>query len=470
MKKRLILVVIIAIVVVAAFMLIRHAAAGLSGDKKIISVDFDERVGEINALNGINNGPVSVALTNEKGDYIWNFDVTEIFKELKIPFVRTHDTEYPYGSDNFIDIHCIFPDFSKDPEDPESYNFTGTDSFIERVTASGAEPFFRLGESIDHSGKHLYINPPEDYEKWASVCEHIIRHYNNYWDKGFGYNIRYWEIWNEPEQGDMWTGSYEELFELYAVTAGHLKEKHPDIQVGGCAFTRPTEDMLRSFLEYIRDYDKEVPLDFLSWHCYFQKPGAVSSYAENARKLLDEYGYADTFSVLDEWNYIEDWNDQKSSVEFRMSQAGGAFIAEALMEMQYSNVDLAMYYDGQYQTADYFNGIYSVYRDKKPGYYSFDYFNRLRQLKNQVHTFFDTDGPVYALAASDGREKAVMLVNYSENAVNVKLECKGTAPVSIVHREEQCTEHPGGKSSTDLSVMGGYSFKMQPWEIMYITL
>ena len=47
--------------------------------------------------------------------------------------------------------------------------------------------------------KPYHTFPPKDPEKWARICEHIIRHYTEGWADGYHYNIRYWEIWNEPE-------------------------------------------------------------------------------------------------------------------------------------------------------------------------------------------------------------------------------------------------------------------------------
>ena len=37
-------------------------------------------------------------------------------------------------------------------------------------------------------------------KKWANVCKHIVMHYNAGWANGFYYNIKNWEVWNEPEK------------------------------------------------------------------------------------------------------------------------------------------------------------------------------------------------------------------------------------------------------------------------------
>jgi hypothetical protein len=41
-----------------------------------------------------------------------------------------------------------------------------------------------------------------------------------------------WEIWNEPEnQPAMWTGTDDQYFQLYEVTAKAIKSRWPDLKV-----------------------------------------------------------------------------------------------------------------------------------------------------------------------------------------------------------------------------------------------
>ena len=74
---------------------------------------------------------------------------------------------------------------------------------------------------------------------WAKICEGVIRHYTEGWADGFDYPIRYWEIWNEPDnvpdpmENPMWRGSAEQFFELYATASTYLKEKFPHLKIGG---------------------------------------------------------------------------------------------------------------------------------------------------------------------------------------------------------------------------------------------
>jgi len=148
------------------------------------------------------------------------------YLQLELPVVAD-----PSSADN----PCLFPDFSRDPEDPASYDFTLTDEYIKAIYAAGTKVFYRLGVSIEHAVKKYEIVPPKDYDRWARICAGIIRHYNKGWADGFHYGIEYWEIWNVPENPPMWTGTKEEYFDLYVRTAKHLKALFPGIKVGGYA-------------------------------------------------------------------------------------------------------------------------------------------------------------------------------------------------------------------------------------------
>ena len=166
-------------------------------------------------------------------------DATEDFRAAGIPYCRTHDIEYPFGSGEFVDIHCIFRDFEKDENDPASYSFTFTDEYLKAIVNAGAKPFYRLGATIEHQPIKLYIHPPKDFAKWGRICSRIIAHYNDGWANGFHMGIEYWELWNEPDIAACWTGTPEQFIGLYAAAAPIIKKEHPEVKVGGCAFSTP---------------------------------------------------------------------------------------------------------------------------------------------------------------------------------------------------------------------------------------
>lgn len=242
----------------------------------MLHIDFTQINGKIKPMNAVNNGPIYTKNADQNaGNLI-------AYTEANIPFARTHDASFcsRYGGEHTVDVHLIFRDFDADPNDPASYDFDLTDEYMETIMLANTEVFYRLGSKIEHESKHYGILPPKDPKKWAMICEHIIAHMNEGWANGHHYGIKYWEIWNEPDlYGKCWLGTPEQFYELYCVTAKHLKERFPELKIGGPAVTGYREDWLRPLFERIRD--EKIPFDFYSWHCYAR---TVENLVSNVRR------------------------------------------------------------------------------------------------------------------------------------------------------------------------------------------
>jgi xylan 1,4-beta-xylosidase len=320
-----------------------------------LRVDFAHPAGRIRPLHGINKGPISA------GGLI---DITAALRDLHLPFARLHDCHWP--NPDVVDIHAVFPDFDADAELPSSYDFRLTDEYIAATRAIGAEIIYRLGESIEHTSIKRFVHPPRNFEKWASICRGIIRHYNEGWADGFYYRIRYLEIWNEPENRPaMWSGSDEDYFRLYRVAAIDIKKRYPNLKIGGPAlgYTGVFENgafrpgaFATNFLSFCQR--ESLPLDFFSWHCYSAEPSEPAARARALRRLLDDYGFTATESHLNEWNFLpgNNWNPlspsgspeaRQRSYEEISGAAGGAFIATALQELEDAPVDVCNLFHGE---------------------------------------------------------------------------------------------------------------------------
>ena len=338
-----------------------------------------------------------------------------------------------FGGNKFVDIPNIFRDFDADPYDPASYDFTFTDALIKALFDAGVEPYYRLGVTIENQAeiKSYRINPPKDFHKWAVVCEHIIAHYLDGWADGFHYNITYWEIWNEPDDGlrvsQMWNGTKEEYYRLYEVTSKHLKGVFGDrIKVGGYSSTgfmgvyKPeileTEprnqyfiDFFHGFMQYVKE--SASPIDFFSWHSYYNTE-ATLFMAKWVRKEVDQYGFQDIEIHLNEWDTF---------ASERGTAHHSAEVAAMMLGMQNAPMDIMNIYDARFG-----GGIHSAFFDPytyKPfhAYYAFAAFNHLYKLKNQVELVCDTDG-LYAVCASDGRNNALMISNISGETLDLDIE------------------------------------------------
>ena len=165
------------------------------------------------------------------------------------------------------------------------------------------------------------------------------------------------------------------------------------------------------FLAYMAK-DERVPIDFFSWHIYSASVEKIEARAQIVREMLDKYGYTDTESILDEWNYVRGWSeDFIYSIESIISEKGAAFTAACMSACQNSSVDMLMYYDARPTT---FNGLFSFYTLRPlKGYYPFYYFANLCDLENQTKATSD-DPDIRLTAASNGERAGVMISYFAE--------------------------------------------------------
>ncbi len=374
-----------------------------------VQADFSQIIGKIKPLHSVNNGPAaSRGMAND-----------QYFADAGFPFARNHDAAFcaNYGGSHTVDIIAIFPDFDADENDPASYDFHLTDEYCARIQSTGAKVFYRLGNKIEHESKKYGALVPQDYGKWARICEHIIRHLNEGWADGHHMGIEYWEIWNEPDLvPQCWTGTPEEFYELYTVAATHLKKCFPDLHIGGPAVTSVNNRVwVKGFLDYITKDGAHPPMDFFSFHRYSCNPKEFGDHARIARELLDRYGYPDAELILNEWNYVDDWSKAEKYYSTIPSLKGSAFVACSVIETQHSPLDHFMYYDARRGTP--WNGLFHYIhnRPEKP-YWSLYAWNLLYKLGGEA-AVESSDSRVRIAAAKneDGSRAAIMISYYSDH-------------------------------------------------------
>lgn len=170
--------------------------------------------------------------------------------------------------------------------------------------ASGDQTFF------DYK---MNVTPPKSWQDWEDLSHATAAHFVE--RHGLA-KVKTWlfEVWNEPNlNGQFWTGTEEEYFQLYAASVRGIKRVHPDLKVGGpaCAGTA----MALPFARWCRD--NAVPVDFLSTHNYPMdeygkwprregsphEPGqAFIDEFKNCRARLDAEGFAHLPNIVTEWN------------------------------------------------------------------------------------------------------------------------------------------------------------------------
>lgn len=429
--------------------------------KKVIKVDFSKKCGKIKPLHCINGGPRS-------GGYNLPFDFSEEFARIGVPMVRTSGGVGEYGHNQYINVHCIFPDFSADESLEESYNFLPTDLYLASIKEIKSDIMFRLGESREPYAKKLYAKSPSDMEKWARICEHIIMHYNEGWANGFKYNIKFFEIWSSPDSAECWADDWQRYFELYRITSNHLKERFPKIKIGAYgsggfySLNRidSNEEMksyisfMQQFFSYVTAKDSFSPIDFFTWCCYTSSPEELALHAKYARSYLDMAGLRRTKSIICEYNTAR----REGSVPALRKDLPSE-LAASLITAQRSEADMLIYSTSDIYSRE--NSLFTIDDHTTHHHYAcygvMCDFGRLYRLSGVVDTGDDQRKELYKLAATNGNEAFMILaVRDFEGKVELNL-CNSSFSLCRVSKTL-----PGGNrgkgevySSKDIDILGG---------------
>ncbi|MBQ9748569.1 MAG: hypothetical protein IJV98_07280 [Clostridia bacterium] len=409
------------------------------------TIDLTRPLGEVKPVNGVCNGPSKFT--------------AKYFKRAHIPFSRLHDMRTHFHG--CCDIPMIFRDFDADENDPANYDFTLSDYYIEKIKECGTDIIYRLGSSMEQGDFRFYNRPPKDYAKWARICEHVIRHYNEGWANGHHYDIKYFEIWNEPdgcnpnrEMDGQWTGTPEEFGEFLSVAASHLKAAFPDRYIGAypsCNILSPErEAFFRTVFSILRE--RGTPIDFCPWHCYVDDPNRTKKYIAKIRSLLDEYGYRDTVQICTEWNYF--WVRPGLWAEFELeggeylfeelfktasSHVGAAYSLAQMITFQHSEVKMATMHraDALSMYCTMFN-IYGVPQKQFSAFYAYD---ALREGGTEVTLVKGehTDG-VYAMASGDRNALYIAVSQYRGAWRSYRFEILGLDPDAEYIAERYLTD------------------------------
>ena len=135
----------------------------------------------------------------------------------------------------------------------------------------------------------------------------------------------------------------------------------------------------------------------------------MGAAVRKVRECLDEHGYTEAESILDEWNYVRDWNEGFTrTIKTIIGLKGAVFTAAAMCVGQNTPADMLMYYDARPCA---FNGIFDVYTlEPLKGYYTFLAWSKLAGLGSQFALDTKNKNGIYAVGATDGKGHAGILI------------------------------------------------------------
>jgi xylan 1,4-beta-xylosidase len=165
-------------------------------------------------------------------------------------------------------------------------NFTRVNMIYDGLLEVGLRPFVELGftpPELSQEPKifhpfwyHQCVSPPRSYTEWSEFIFKFIKHLVERYGTT---EVAEWffEVWNEPNI-DFWAGEpkFETYCELYQATARAVKKANPRLRVGGPATA--AAEWVEPFIGFCAK--NEVPLDFISTHCYPNDPFQMLGLSE----------------------------------------------------------------------------------------------------------------------------------------------------------------------------------------------
>jgi len=407
------------------------------------SVDFTQKGAVVKPVNGTN------FWAKLNGNRIC--DMHQVVADAHFSTIRLHDIPLQNPGMRVVDTTQIFGRFDADANDPKNYYWPATDDYLKRIIDGGSKIIYRLGASIEHTQPNRYFaKDPEDHLQFAKICEGIIRHYNEGWGDGFHYNIEYWEIWNEPNLNpQMWNKDFAAYCVMYVTVAKYLKEKFPNIKIGGPVITHADPGLCKQFIDACKAGG--APIDFFSWHAYPNHPNAVLEPPARIRKMLDEAGYTSTELHLNEWHYFpctwEEIHGTKGGPErkiyWRTAPEGvngydaAAFCGYVLTRWQDTPLTMGNYYGTTMATWGLISDEFEV---RKP-YYTFKAFGDMMQMKPVRVKSTDREFVSVMGVVGEKGEKAIFASNWKQNVENLEIQLTGVPASGTVKVFRTDNEH-----------------------------
>jgi hypothetical protein len=160
----------------------------------------------------------------------------------------------------------------------------GVQGILIGTPAWGAAPGQKPGNGVP---KGLYLRPSNPKNLWAVYVRRTVRHYRG--------QVKWWEIWNEPDLGFFWMGTARDYLRLLAVSYRVIRGADPGARV---IMAGLVDQSLGFFLKVVAA-DRFDPgsvanrgyFDIAAWHAY-GPASAIYANLQRMRTILDGYGFA----------------------------------------------------------------------------------------------------------------------------------------------------------------------------------
>jgi xylan 1,4-beta-xylosidase len=309
------------------------------------------------------------------------------------------------------------------------YSFFNADRIIDFLLSIGMRPFVELsfmptmlasgGSTVFHYRAN--VTPPRDLSAWATLIARLVAH----WIDRYGASeLRHWyfEVWNEPNLAAFFTGTQEDYFALYRVTAHALKALDPQLRVGGPATA--ANGWITEFLAFCEAHG--TPVDFVSTHHYptdaFGQPGddTVAQLAASPRSALQQQARAVRSQVGARPLYYTEWSSSSNARDPLHDEPYAAcFIVKTVLEARtlvqgYSYWTFSDIFEENYFPSMPFHGgfgLLSLHDVAKPAYRAFEL---LHETGTEMLAVTGRHPTVDCWAVRDSGSLTVLLTNYAQ--------------------------------------------------------
>jgi xylan 1,4-beta-xylosidase len=366
-------------------------------------------------LNTFFNECVGAGRANEGLRADWQQQLRYAKKQLGFRYIRMHGLLHD-------DMGVYFEDKQGNP----IYNWQYIDVLYDSLLSIGIRPFVEFAfmpKALASGDKTVFwwkanITPPKDWDKWGNLIKALVQHWTERYGQG---EVKHWyfEVWNEPNLPNFWSGKQADYFHLYDITVAAVKSVSPAYRIGGPATAGWGTAWIPEMLNHCAE--NKVPVDFISTHVYGIDKGAFD--AGGVLTYLSKRDSAVYGSILDsrekikrsplpglELHYTE-WSASYTPTDpIHDSYHEAAYILEktkktgnAANSMSYWTFTDIFEEEGPRATP--FHGGFGLinYQDiNKPAFYAFQFLNRLgkQELQNNDPASFtcrDAKGNVQVL-------------------------------------------------------------------------
>jgi len=222
------------------------------------------------------------------------------------------------------------------------YSFFNADQIVDFLLSIGMRPFVELSfmpTALASGSQTVFhyrgnVTPPKNYTEWSTLIHTLVAH----WVTRYGLQeVAEWffEVWNEPNLKAFWTGTQEDFFRLYRVTADAIKSVDPSLKVGGPATAR--DGWIEEFLAYCERGN--VPVDFVTTHHYptdalgHEDDDIDTQLANSQRGVLREWTQDTRRRAGKLPVYYTEWNSSSNHRDPRHDEPyAAAFVAKTALE------------------------------------------------------------------------------------------------------------------------------------------